>query len=511
MYPRSNRHSSDGSLTSMPRFGASAFSWRQTITGTCWMALLIGGLLLTGGVPAAQAPDRTKAPDPGPPPTLNLPAIQKRQLSNGLPVWIVEMHEVPVAQVNLVILSGSADDPTGKYGIASLTAAMLAEGAGSRSSLEIADAIEFLGADLGAASAIDSVAIRLHVPVARLGEALPIMADVAMRPTFPKDELERLRQQRLTSLLQARDDPSTIAALAFSRVLYGPTHRFGTAAMGTAASVRGFSVDDLKAFYTSTYRPDNATFIVVGDVTPDKVVAQLEASFGSWKAQGGSVTHVKLPEVKQPAARAVYLAEKAGAPQSQVRIGWLGVPRSTPDYFPIQVLNTVLGGAFSSRLNMNLREKHGYTYGAGSAFDMRVTAGPFAAQAGVQTDKTIESLKEFFIELNGILQPVPADELTRAKNYVALRFPGGFETTGDISRRLEEVLTYHLPETYFSSYVQQIQAVTAADVQRVAKKYIDPSRLIVVVVGDVKTIEPGIKGLNLGPTKILPLDDLFGS
>jgi zinc protease len=474
--------------------------------------LIVGGLLVLVGIaPSAQTPDRSKAPVPGPPPALNLPAIQKRQLSNGLPVWIVEMHEVPVAQVNLVVLSGSADDPAGKYGIASLTAAMLAEGAGSRSSLEIADAIEFLGADMGAASAIDSVAIRLHVPVARLQEALPIMADVALRPTFPKDELERLRQQRLTGLLQARDDPATNAALAFSRVLYGPAHRFGTAAMGTATTVRAFSVEDLKAFYTSTYRPDNAAVIVVGDVTPDKVVPQLEAAFGSWKSQGGAVSHVKLPEVRQPAARTVWLVDKPGAPQSQVRIGWLGVPRSTPDYFPIQVLNTVLGGAFSSRLNLNLREKHGYTYGAASSFDMRVTPGPFAAQAGVQTDKTLESLKEFFIELNGMLQPVPADELARAKNYVALRFPGGFETTGDISRRLEEVLTYQLPETYFSSYVQQIQAVTAADVQRVAKKYIDPSRLIVVVVGDVKVIEPGIKSLNLGPIKTLTLDEVFGS
>src|SRR5262245_6004019 len=186
----------------------------------------------------AQAPDRSKPPTPGPAPALNLPAIQKRQLSNGLPVWIVEMHEVPVAQVNLVVLSGTADDPAGQFGVASLTAAMLAEGAGSRSSLEIADAVDFLGADMGAASAIDSVAVRLHVPVARLAEALPIMADVALRPTFPRDELERLRRQRLTGLLQARDDPSTIAALAFSRVLYGPTHRYGTATMGTAQSIQ---------------------------------------------------------------------------------------------------------------------------------------------------------------------------------------------------------------------------------------------------------------------------------
>jgi zinc protease len=508
MYSGTTRQRSQGPMAC---FRVFALSRRKTIEKPCGIAMVIGGLLLTGVALRAQAPDRSKPPEPGPAPTLNLPSIQKRQLSNGLPVWIVELHEVPVAQVNLVILSGTADDPAGKYGIASMTAAMLAEGAASRSSLEIADAIEFLGADMGAASGIDSVAIRLHVPVARIQEALPIMADVALRPTFPSDELERLRQQRLTGLLQARDDPSTISALAFSRVLYGPTHRFGTATMGTAASVRGMTVDDLRAFYTSTYRPDNATIIVVGDVTPDTLVAQLETSFGSWKTPGGSVTHVKLPEVKQPAARAVFLVDKPGAPQSQIRIGWLGVPRSTPDYFPIQVLNTVLGGAFSSRLNLNLREKHGYTYGAASSFDMRVTAGPFAAMAGVQTDKTAEALKEFFNELNGILQPVPADELARAKNYVALRFPGGFETTGDISRRLEEVLTYRLPDNYFSTYVQQIQAVTAADVQRVAKKYLDPSRLYVVVVGDVKTIEPGIKSLTLGPVKALPLDELFGS
>jgi predicted Zn-dependent peptidase len=207
----------------------------------------------------------------------------------------------------------------------------------------------------------------------------------------------------------------------------------------------------------------------------------------------------------------VYLVDKPNAPQSQIRIGWIGVPRATPDYFPIQVLNTILGGAFSSRLNLNLREKHGYTYGASSSFDMRIAPGPFVAAAGVQTDKTSESLAEFFNELNGILKPVPAAELARAKNYVALRFPSGFETTSDISRRLEDALVYKLPDDYFSKYVQNIQAVTAADVQRVAQKYIAPDRFAVVVVGDKKTIEPGIRALNLGPIRELTIDDVFGS
>src|SRR5947208_2113936 len=212
---------------------------------------------LSAGLAAQQAPDRTRPPQVGPPPAVHLPTIQKRQLSNTLPVWMVELHEVPVAQVNLVVFGGTADDPAGKFGVASLSTALLEEGAGSRSALEIADAVDFLGADLGAASAIDASAVRLHVPVARLADALPIMADVALRPTFPGDELERLRRQRLTSLLQARDDPATIAALAFSRVLYGPSHRYGTATGGTAETIKAFTTADLKSFYDATFRPGN--------------------------------------------------------------------------------------------------------------------------------------------------------------------------------------------------------------------------------------------------------------
>ena len=472
-----------------------------------FLAALVFGVAAVG---AQQAPDRSHPPQLGPAPALHLPQIQKRQLANGLPVWLVELHEVPVAQVNLVVFAGSANEPGKKYGAASLTAAMLEQGAGSRSALEVADAIDYLGADLSSSSGFDSSAVRLHVPVARLAEALPIMADVALRPTFPKDELERQRQQRLTSLLQGRDDPSTIASVTFARVLYGPEHRYGIPTFGTAETIKAFTVDDLKSFYAAIYRPDNAALLVVGDVTADKAVPLLESNFGAWKPPAGAKPAQTLPQADEPAARQIYLVEKPGAPQSQIRIGWIGVPRATPDYFPIQVMNTILGGSFSSRLNMNLREQHGYTYGASSGFDMRASAGPFTASAGVQTDKTSESLTEFFNELNGILKPVPAEELSRAKNYIALRYPGGFETTGDISRRLEDALVYHLPDDYFSSYVQKIQAVTAADVQRIAQKYIAPGRFAVVVVGDEKTVEPRIQALNLGPIKRLTVDDVFG-
>jgi predicted Zn-dependent peptidase len=470
---------------------------------------LIVACLLSGAVALAQAPDRSKPPANGPAPALKLPTVVKRQLANGLPAWIVELHEVPVVQVNLLVRAGTANDPPGKYGVASLAAAMLTEGAGSRSSLELADAIDFLGADLNAASGIDSSAVRLHVPVARLGEALPIMADVALRPTFPAEELDRQRQQRLTNLLQARDEPTTIASLAFSRVLYGPEHRFGTATMGTASTIKAVSTADLTSFYRDTFRPDNATLVVVGDITPDRVLPLLEKSFGAWKAAPPSAAPMTMPAAPQPARRQIYLVDKPGAPQTQIRIGTIGVARSTPDFFPIQVLNTVLGGSFSSRLNLNLREKRGYTYGASSGFDMRLTPGPFSAQAGVQTDKTSESLTEFFNELNGILELAPEEEVERSKNYVALRFPGGFETTGDMSRRLEELAVHQLPADYFATYVQRIQGVTAADVQRVARQQIAPAQLAVVVVGDRKAIEPAVRALGLGPLTILTLDEVF--
>jgi predicted Zn-dependent peptidase len=269
-------------------------------------------------------------------------------------------------------------------------------------------------------------------------------------------------------------------------------------------------VDDLRAFYAAAFQPGNSSLLVVGDVTMDKALPMLEASFGSWNPQGPAAAPATMPAVPEIATRAIYLVDKPGAPQSQIRIGWVGVPRSTPDYFPIQVMNTILGGSFASRLNMNLREKNGYTYGASSGFDMRASAGPFVATAGVQTDKTSEALKEFFNELNGMLQAVPADELARAKNYVALRYPSSFETTGDISRRLEDALIFHLPDDYFSKYVQNIQAVTAAEVQRVAQKYVAPGKFAVVVVGDLKAIEPGIKALNLGAVKVMSVDDVFG-
>lgn len=479
---------------------------RRLIPGVAACALFLAAAVSDTG--AQQGPDRSKPPATGPAPTLKLPPIQKRALSNGLPVWIVGMHEVPVANIALIVKAGASADPAGKYGVASFTAAMLDEGAGSRGALELADAIEFLGASLSTGSAYDSSTVRLQTPVSKLDEALPLMADVVLRPAFNATELDRLRKERLTTLLQLRDNPSSLASVGFARVLYGPRHRYGTPGMGNEASNGEMTAADLRSFYTSYYQPQHAHLVVVGDVTPENVLPKLEKAFGGWK-NAAKTTMPALGTAAQHGSRQIYLVDKPGAAQSQIRIGWIGVPRSTPDYYPLTVVNTVLGGSFSSRLNMNLREQHGYSYGASSGFDMRLAAGPFTASSGVQTDKTVESLTEFFKELDGIRQPIPAEELTRAKNYEALGFPAAFETTADMAGNLISLIIYGLPETFFNEFVPRILAVTSADAERVAKQYIQPDKFAVVVVGDLSKIEKGIRAANFGPVRVLTMDEVL--
>jgi zinc protease len=461
-------------------------------------------------VTAQNAPDRSKPPALGATPQLTLPPVQKRTLSNGIPVWLVEAREVPLVQVTLLLKAGSSDDPDGKFGLASLTAAMLDEGAGTRSALEIADEVEFLGAELAAGSSFDSSSVSLGVPVARLGPALAVMADVALRPTFPDDELERVRKERLTSLLQARDDAAAVAPMAFARLLYGATHRYGSGVIGTASTLKGFTTADLKAFHSAVYQPSNAILIVVGDITADQAVPQLEKQFGGWRAGASAPRHATVPNAPQPSQRQITIVDMPSAEQSQIRIGWVGVPRSTPDYFTLQVLNTILGGSFTSRLNQNLREQHGYSYGASSRFDMRLSAGPFVAGAGVQTDKTAEALREFFNELTAIGKPIPADELAKARNYLALGFPSQFETIGDLSSQLEELAIYNLADSYYDDYVKHLQAVTADATLKASAQYIQPQRFLVVVVGDRKAIEPGIRALNLGTVRTMSIQEALG-
>ena len=459
-------------------------------------------------VSARQAPDRTKPPSVGPAPALHLPPIAMRTLSNGLQVWILGVHEVPTVHLELTVRTGVASDPKGRYGLASLTADMLDEGAGARSALEVADAIDFLGANLSTDATVDASYVELHVPVARLGAALPIMADVVARPTFPAAELKRLREERLASLLEAQDDPEQLVQFAFPRVVFGKEHRYGSPEVGTVASLGAIEVADLKAFHAAHYRPSNARLIVAGAVTAATVVPALERAFSTWTGTPGA-TPARLPDAPQLTERRVYLIDKPGAAQSQVRIGWIGVPRSTPDYFALRVLNTVLGEAFTSRLNTNLREVHGYAYGASSRFDMRRSGGLFYASAGVQTDKTVEALKEFFVELTNIHEKLTPDELEKAKNYLALQLPRNFETENAAANALAQSYVHDLPADYYQTYARRVAAVTADEVKRAADKYIQPGKFAVVIVGDRKAIEAGVRSLNLGPVTVIEAAEIF--
>jgi predicted Zn-dependent peptidase len=450
--------------------------------------------------PRAPAFDRTKPPELPALGRLTLPPVTRRQLDNGLEILVVEHHELPLVDMILVVKTGGEGDPPSKPGVATLMASMLDEGAGRRTSLDIADQEAFLGVQVGTGSGWDQSTVSLHAPVAVLDSAMALFADVALRPTFPVSDLERLRKERLTELLQLKDRAPQIADRAYAAILYGERHPYGRPLTGTEASTRVITRADVQRFYQTYFRPNNATLIVVGDVTANDVEQRVRTLFGSWAR--GNVAPTQFAEPPAGLATAIYLIDKPGAPQSSVRIGSIGVPRSTDDYFSILVMNTILGGAFTSRLNNNLRETHGYTYGAGSGFAMRRSAGPFTARAEVVGAKSDSSLIEFMKELRAIRETVPDPELEKAKRYLQLQLPGEFETTGDIASQLIPVVVHGLPLDYYNSYVQRIENVTAGDVQRVAERYVDPSKFAVVVVGDRKAIEAGLRALNIGEISV---------
>jgi zinc protease len=471
-------------------------------------ALLCAAVLISVAGADAQQPDRTKPPDLGPPPTFRMPAIRHDTLSNGLAVVVVEKHNVPLVQVNLIVREGFVCDPAGSPGIASMVSAMMMEGAGTRGSLEIADEIEYLGARLSVAGDPHVTGVRLHIPSARLDAGLALLGDVALRPTFPETELNRKKKERITSLLSWRDEARMLASIQFYRTLYGTKHPYGIPSIGTEQSIRAMTAADLQKFHATWFVANQATIIVVGDVVLSELHGRLERVFGGWRK--GSVPSVTMPPIAQVQGRKVELVDRPGAAQTEVRFGRIGVPRTTPDYYAITVMNTLLGGSFTSRLNQNLREQHGYTYGASSRFDFRPYEGPFFAGAAVQTAVTDKALTEFMKELNGIRVLASVSDIERANKYEALGFPGNFQSVGEIAGELEELVVYGLPDDYFDNYVNKILAVTPADVERVAKQYVDPANMTIVLVGDRKVIEAPVKALNLGPMTNLTVEDVLG-
>ncbi|MFC1483547.1 M16 family metallopeptidase [Candidatus Neomarinimicrobiota bacterium] len=464
--------------------------------------------VVAGGFLQAQQPDRSGPPELGPPPSLTLPPIQYLKLDNGLKILLMEKHDVPLVQLNLVVMAGSGMDPAGKIGLATMTADMLDEGAGSRDALELADAIDFLGADISTGAGRHTTVVSLNTPIAQLDAALPLMADVTLRPTFPAHELERKQKARLTALMQWHDQPNTIASVQFIRALYDEKHPYGRTTSGDESSINALSTKDLKKFHKAHFLPNSASLIVAGDVTAESILPKLEMALGKWKSK--KVPAANWPEIGQVEGPVIYLVDKPESPQSVIYMGRVGVSRYTEDFYSIVIMNTILGGAFTSRINMNLREEHGFTYGAYSSFSFRPFPGPFLANSSVQTEVTDQAITEFLNELRGIQEPVPEAELNKARNSVALSYPESFQTISAIAGQLNNVAIYGLPDDYFNTYTERMLAVSVDDVNRVAREYIDPENLAIVVVGDKEKIEEGLKALEYGPVKVLSISDVLG-
>lgn len=429
-----------------------------------------------------DAPFRQQAPAPGPRPEVSPPKAEEFSLKNGLKVILVERHELPLVSGVLLIKSGSDQNPKGKAGLASFTAAMLDEGTKTRSALEIARERELLGMDLGIGSDVDSIRISMSTLTETFEPSLALLSDIVRNPSFDAKELERVRDDRLTSIKQQKDQPRAMATNTFGAVVYGPDHPYGAPESGTEASVQKISKKDLQSFHSTHFVPQNAVFVLVGDVSREDVEAQLNKYFGDWK---GKAPKTKTPPSPKPLAKTgVYLVDKPGAPQSTLRIGLVGIERKNPDYDAVRVMNYIFGGSFSSRLNLNLREDKGWSYGARSTFVTYKGAGPFLATAEVQSDHTADSVEETLKEIRRMVEEdISEEELSLAKSALTQSLLGAFESNGAIAATFAGLALYDLPLDYYESYAARVEAVSIEDVKRVAQKYLRPDQMAIVVVG----------------------------
>ncbi len=442
--------------------------------------------------------DRSKMPALGPPPPYVPPAFERRTLSNALELLIVERHDLPIVTVDLIVKSGETLTPKGKEGLGSIAAGMLDEGTKSRTALQVAGELAEIGAALGADGGLESTSVSLTTLTRHLDQALDLYADVILNPSFPEKELTRLKLERLAQLQARADDPEQIAADIFPRLIYGLDHPYGRPELGTPSSIQSITRDDAVAFCRRIMVPANAALVVVGDVRPEAITAALEGRLRTW-APGPipAQPSVSMAPSVAPTNRTIHLIDKPAAAQSVLTVGRIGAPRKSPDYFALTLLNAVLGGQFSSRINMNLREEKGYSYGAQSSFSFLRGPGPFEAGGTVHTTVTKESLVEIFKELADITgkRPVTDAELAFAKERIIQGFPHRFETTFGVAGQLSLLVHYGLPDDEFAHYQGRIEAVTRADIDRVARQYITPEKVAILVVGDRSVVEKPLKSL----------------
>ena len=482
--------------------------------------------------PASSAP----RPAPGAPRPYHFPKFERRALANGVRIVVAPVHKLPLVTAIALVDAGAALDPEGREGLAQLTARALTEGTASSPGEALTDRVERLGTSLEASADWDTALVQLTVASSRLAEAVRLLGEVLREPAFAEREVGRLRAERLAELLALKTEPRGLADEMFDRFTYAPSARYARPEGGSEASVSALGRAEVAHFYGEHYQPSRTTIVIAGDVTADEAERVVAAAFGDWRERDATAATAAAgaaargappqrevakhavtarhpsdaartaspppPAVDTPArlTRAVHLVANADAPQSELRIGHVGVPRLHPDYFAIVVMNAILGGLFSSRVNLNLREAHAYTYGAHSAYDWRRAAGPFVVSSAVKSDVTDAAAREVLFEIDRLrAEPVSADELSLATSYLDGVFPIRYETTAAIAVALANLVLYGMPDDYFDRYREHIRALTADDVLRAARDHLHPDRLQVVVVGDPATVRAPLEALGIGP------------
>ncbi len=457
---------------------------------------------------AATGADRTKLPDAGTPPDARFPAFARATLPNGLKIVLAERHSIPQVQLTLLVDAGYAADQFAAPGTASLALDMLDEGTTRRTALQISDTLSQLGAQLFTSSQLDVSRVALSTLKENLDPALDIFADVLLNPSFPQADFQRQQRQRLARIQREKVQPVQMALRVFPQLLYGANHAYGNplTGSGTEASVSAMTRDDLMRFHRTWFKPNHATLVIVGDVALAEIQPKLTRLFSGWRA--GDVPQKNVSTVADQPRSLVYILDRPGAEQSIIFAADLAAPKANPREYAIEAMTSLLGGQFTSRVNMNLREAKHWSYGAFTfVWDARGQR-PFIAYAPVQTDKTKESMIEVDKELRGILgpKPVTADELAKAQANLTLTLPGNWETMDAVQGSLEQLVTFGLDDHYYETYAQRVRALTLPDAAGAAQETIRPDHLVWVVVGDRSKIEAGIRELNFGEIRFLDAD-----
>jgi zinc protease len=440
-------------------------------------------------------------PVPLAPRPYQFPRFERRQLSNGMQVVVAPVRKLPIATVVALIDAGAGCDQRGHEGIAALTAELLLEGTKASDGAALVDRFERLGASVDASADWDGAAVTLTALGEHLGPAVALLGEVLRSPAFSLREVERLKAERLAERLQLRTEPRGLADELFARFLYARDSRYSRPEGGSEDSVAAITRDDVQRFYQARYRPGSVTLIIVGDTEPDEAMRLANDAFGDWAGEAAETVRVSYEPARTQ--RGLHIISKPDARQSELRLGCVWLPRSHPDYHSSVVMNAVLGGLFSSRINLNLRERHGYTYGAFSFLDWRRQAGPFVVSTAVQSEVTAPAAREAISEIENIrAEKISEDELSLATSYLGGVFPIRYETTDAIAGALATLVRYGLPDDFYDTYRDHVRAVSADDVLRVARTHLDPAALQMLVVGDLERVQGPLEALGFGESMV---------